>query len=298
MKPGKIILAAAMAVSLYTTSIPDVMCHSSPNNRSALEQSSLENRVSQTAPAPSISPATAQRADDNAIRNIINSTVNARTTLFYEDPNEHHKHVKAATGKGTGILLKGNYFLTSCRTINPLVYYKYPQEQLKEIRSEYFAEVDGIDYSLEKVVEDVGLNFSLMKFTQPPDFKKNEFYKCKLGESLMLHQDGAVYVVRDDFSSTDLRIVSAPVDTRRSFLVDIPYIQMGDRGRFVFVDDKEAIPCLVGMISEVKPNKNSEMGLRRSWTGYVTGIEPIIEKIRQYSPKIIEELGLKKKQNT
>ncbi len=206
--------------------------------------------------------------------------------------NELYKEageIREGGGTGSGILLGKNYLLTACHLINSGTYVDpriaTPSPPRKMIRSECNAIIDKTKYALEKVVEDTYWDFSLMKFKAVPVLTRNEEYKLVLGKSSELQYGDFVYVVGNgNNQGIDFRMthITKPVEEDGFFCISQSNLAHGDSGGYVFAV-KNGIPELVGMLNEIRGDIPY---------GYAIGIDPIIEKIKAYNPKIIEEWNL------
>ncbi len=238
------------------------------------------------------------------IRNLSRSVVPMHVKMLYEDlkdaPDEKGARVqKKRNSRGTGILLNGDYVLSAAHVMNPITYIMAnqgptPEMLLREIAREPNVVLGKEYHLLETVLEGISpsFDFALMKFKKTPELKKNETYKYKLGKSSDLELSEFVYVVGNghgdgvDFRRTS---VTKTLDEEGFFCISMANIAPGDSGGYVFAI-KNGIPELVGMLELAKYTPESPA----TPYGYARGIDPIIEKIKAYNPKIIDEWGLMK----
>ncbi len=225
------------------------------------------------------------------IRNLSRCIVRVDVDTLYEEDGK----IQNGGGYGSGILLEKNYLLTACHLANSGNYadpqLATPSPPRKMIKSECNAIIDKKKYALEKVVEDAYWDFSLMKFKASPILSKNEKYRFKLGKSSELQYGDFVYVVGNgNNQGIDFRVtrITKPVEEDGFFCVSMANLAHGDSGGYVFAV-KNGIPELVGMLNELRGDAPTEGVIIGTAYGYAIGIDPIIEKIRAYNPKIIGE---------
>ncbi len=240
------------------------------------------------------------KLNQQIIHSVYKSVVPLYVDVVYEAQNKKHEHNDEKNGQkqhvwntaGSGLIL-GEYVLTASHVANPIPFYNMqnPTDQLKEIKTESCALLNDKKCPLEKITENLSAGFALMKFSEAPGQKiavKNS-YKYRLGKSSAVKEGIKVFVVGNAVDlGTDFRIetVTKPLNNEGQFCVSTSNVAVGDSGGMVFAL-RDGIPELVGIIDSMKGYDGKELG-------YAQGIDPIIEKIKAYNPKIIDEWGLMK----
>ncbi len=280
MEAKKIILGMALGTALYFAHplyVKDNLTNDFATETA--ESQNLEKVVYELQP----------KLNQQIIHSVYKSVVPLYVDVTYEaqkEKSKEKKHVWNTAGSG---LVLGDYVLSASHVINPIPFYNMqnPNDRLKEIKTESYALLNDKKYTLKKITENLGIGFALMKFSEAPEQKDS--YQFRLGKSSEVKEGIKVFVVGNTLDlGIDFRIetVTKPLDIEGCFCISTSNVAVGDSGGMVFAL-RDSIPELVGIITLMKGYQGKELG-------YVQGIDPVISKIVQYNPNIVEEWNLLK----